>query len=500
MARIAIAGFGQETNSFTRERVDYDFFTTHRDRPPLVRGAEILDWFKTGSFPITAVIDDLREDHDLVPLVWAHGAAGGIVTTEAFERISAELLARLSEAMPCDAVYLDLHGAMVVEAFEDGEGELLRRCRAVAGPNVPIVASLDYHANLTPEMVEHSDALLIFRTYPHIDRPETGRHAARVLRQLLIDGRPKGRAFHKADYLLPITQQCTLIEPSMSLVQATQVLEDGIVSASYAAGFPLGDLHWCGPAIAVHAESQALADSVAARYAALMEACEPKFQSRLYDAQTGVAAAMALAAKAQRPVILADAQDNPGAGSSADSTDLLKALVAAKAQGAILALLWDPAAAAAAHAAGEGANLTLSLGGHSGPDGVTPFEAEFRVERLGDGNIMSTGAVSRGIQLALGPAARLSCGGVEVLVISKRTQPLDDAPFRHLGVDLRNTKILALKSSVHFRAEFESIAEEVLVVKAPALAKIDPAELPYQRLRAGVRLSPLGPQFRPKEA
>ena len=155
MARIAVGGFHHETNCFVAEGTDFAYFASHRDRPPLVRGAEVIEWLADTSFALSGFLRDMGARHEIVPLLWTSGGAGGLVTADAYERIAGELVGRLSAAMPVDAVYLDLHGAMVSAPFEDGEGELLRRVRAVVGDATPIAISLDYHANVTPEMVEH---------------------------------------------------------------------------------------------------------------------------------------------------------------------------------------------------------------------------------------------------------------------------------------------------------------------------------------------------------
>ena len=175
---------------------------------------------------------------------------------------------------------------------------------------------------------------------------------------------------------------------------------------------------------------------------------------------------------------------------------MLEALVRLGAQGAVIGYLCDAEAAAAAHKAGEGADIAIALGGRSGPEGVKPLQGTFRVTRLGTGKMRTTGAVSGGREVDLGPMALLTIGGVGVAVTSKRMQALDQAPFRHLGVEPGEQKILALKSTCHFRAEFEPIAEKVIVVIAPGGYLADPARYPYRRLRPGVRLRPLGPDFR----
>ena len=170
MKRIAVGGFHHETNSFVDGITDFAYFNSHRDRPPLVRGADVVKWLNGTSFALSGFLDAIGDRHEIVPLLWTSGGAGALVSVDAYERIAGELIGRLSAALPVAAVYLDLHGAMVSAPFEDGEGELLRRVRAVVGEQVPIVISLDYHANVTPQMVEFTDALLAYRTYPHVDR------------------------------------------------------------------------------------------------------------------------------------------------------------------------------------------------------------------------------------------------------------------------------------------------------------------------------------------
>jgi microcystin degradation protein MlrC len=208
--------------------------------------------------------------------------------------------------------------------------------------------------------------------------------------------------------------------------------------------------------------------------------------------EEGVAQAQGLAGKSGKPIVIADTQDNPGCGGTADSTGLLKALIAARVEDAVLGFLCDPAAARAAHAAGEGVTVRVALGGHSGPEGVTPLEADYRVERLGTGKFRTTGKVVGGRDTDLGPMALLRLDGVRVVVTSKRMQAFDHAPFQHLGIEPAQERILALKSTCHFRAEFEPLAQSVIVVLAAGYYLADPSAYPFERLRPGVRLKPLG--------
>ena len=495
MARIAIGGFQHETNCFVDSRTDFAYFAEHRDRPPLVYGQDVVKWLTGNTFAIAGFMQDMGTRHQLVPLLWTSGGAGGMVTRDAFERITSSLVGRLSEALPVDAVYLDLHGAMVTEDFDDGEGEILRRVRAAVGPEIPVVISLDYHANVTPQIVEVSDAVIAYRTYPHVDRIETGQYAAKAMEAVLVRGRPAGRALRKAPFLIPLNGQCTLVEPSKGVVDASKVAEDELINLSYLAGFPPSDLHWCGPSVVAHAWTQEVADRAADGLLEQILAQEANFAEAMVTPEEGVARAIEVSRAAKRPVVIADTQDNPGCGGTADATGLLKALVAANAQGAVLGFLCDAQAASAAHAAGEDAIVALALGGRSGPQCVTPFEAAFRVTRLGSGQFETDGAVSGGRRIDVGLMALLTVGGVSVAVTSKRLQAYDQAGFRHLGIEPARQRILALKSTCHYRAEFEPMAEEVIVVLAPGYYLADPTLYPFKRLRAGVRMKPLGPVF-----
>ncbi len=496
MARIAIGGFQHETNCFVPEPTDFAYFAAHRDRPPLCRGADVIDWLTGVSFAMSGFMDEMAEPHDLVPLLWTSGGAGGIVTRDAYERIAGELVGGLSQVMPVDAVYLDLHGAMVSEDFEDGEGELLRRVRAAVGPDIPVVISLDYHVNLTEAMVENCDGMAIYLTYPHIDRAETGQRAAHILTTVLERGQPPVRKFVKLPFLIPLNFQCTMVPPSSDIVAASVAGEGGaVLNLSYGAGFPPSDLAECGPGVVAHGYDRNAVDAAVAKLVTEIESREAEFSEPLLTPEGAVGEARAISTGASRPVVLADTQDNPGCGGSGDTTGLLKALVEGNAQGAVLGVMADPEAAAMAHDAGEGAEVTLALGGKSGPEGVEPFDGTFRVAKLGDGKFTCTGPCIRGRTVDIGPTALLVVGGVSIVVASKRMQAYDQDIFRHLGVEPSEQKILALKSTCHFRADFEPIAEKVLIAIAPGGHIADSKQYPYQKLRKGVRLEPLGPEF-----
>ena len=501
MARIAIGGMQHETNTFAPSPADYAAFEAGGGWPGVQYGEPLFEAVAGANLPAEGAVQALRaRGHSLVPLAWAAASPSAQVTTDAFERIAGEMVRRLRAAGPLEGVYLDLHGAMVTEAHEDGEGEILRRVREVVGPRVPVVASLDLHCNFTRAMFERADALVAYRTYPHVDMAETGARAASLLLDMLAAGRPLAKHWRTLDYLTGIPSQCSLAEPCRSLYR--QVAGETGATLSFTPGFAMADIEECGMAVFGYGPDGALVRAAVDRLHGSVVDAEKDFALELHAPQEAVARARVRGA-AGAPVVLADTQDNPGAGGNGDTTGLLRALVAQRAEDAVLGLLIDEEAALRAHEAGTGATLGFALGGRSCVPGDAPFTGEFTVERLADGQFTCTGPMFRGFRMALGPMALLrsrAAPGVRVALASRKCQAADQAMFRHLGVEPQSCRILALKSSVHFRADFQPIAREVLVVKAPGPALADPAEFRWTRLRAGVRLRPLGPVHRGKES
>ncbi len=500
MALIAVGGFQHETNTFAPTKADYSAFASGGGRPGVQFGEAIAPALAGANIPATGAIDALHAlGHKTVGLAWAWASPSAQVTDDAFERIAGEIVRRLTEAGPVDAVYLDLHGAMVTEQHDDGEGELLARVRRVVGARVPIVASLDLHANVTRAMIDLADGLVAYRTYPHVDMAETGRRAAALLDATLRRGRPMAKAVKTFNFLTAIPSQCSLIEPCRSLYQAlARIEEQQGLQLSFAPGFPMADFPECGMAVFAYAADEAKARAAVLRLAGKVEEAEKDFVLDLLSPDEAVRRAMQRG-EPGAPVVLADTQDNPGAGGNGDTTGLLAAMIRLRAEDAVLGMLIDPASARAAHATGRGNTARFALGEISGVPGHVPLPGEFTVEALGDGNFTGTGSMYGGLHLTLGPMALLrsrEAPGVRVLLASTKCQTADQEMFRHLGLEPITQRLIALKSSVHFRADFQPIAKEVLVVRAPGPALADPADFPWTRLRHGMRLGPLGPAFK----
>jgi microcystin degradation protein MlrC len=491
--RIAVGGFLHESHSFAPRRTTYADFLQPGGLPPFSAGDDLIAAMRPRSVPLAGAIAAAEEAGvDLVPLAWGFANPAGPVQDEAFERIAARICAPLSVALdeaPLDGVYLDLHGAAVVESFPDAEGELLRRVRAIIGEAMPLTISLDPHANLTGQMVRLADVVVPFRTYPHVDMKAAGARAMRLLLARIELGRPWARAFRQLDFWLPLGSQCTLMPPMQTVMTERAALAErlGAVELAFCFGFPYADFVGCGAAVAAFADTQARADAAADAFLAYVNAREASFVQDTLPAAEAVTEAKRLAVGAGRPVVLADTQDNPGGGGHGDTTELLAELVRQGAAGAVVCLINDAESVAACVAGGAGTTVELSLGGKS--DGM-PFACSARVEKLTDGVFTLTGPMGAGNPGNLGDTALLDIQGVRVMVVSRKMQALDQAILRHVGIEPADCSIIALKSSVHFRADFGPIAEQVIVAIAPGPVVADPAVLNFRHVRAEVRRRP----------
>jgi microcystin degradation protein MlrC len=496
---IAVGGFQHETNTFAPTQADYAAFVSGGGFPGICFGDDVPAAVAGANLPAAGALEAVQAaGHRTVGLVWAAASPSAHVQREAYERIAHEMLSRLTTALPVHGVYLDLHGAMVAEHWDDGEGELLRRVRDIVGPQVPVVISLDLHANVTRQMFDLTDSMTIYRTYPHVDMADTGARAARLLLEMLRTGIRPHKAFRAFDYLTSIPSQCTLIEPCRGIYALLRELETRHgVALSFAPGFPMADVEACGMSLCGYGADPGPLEAAMATLGQRIADAEKEFVLELHSPEEAVRRAMRTG-RVGRPTVLADTQDNPGAGGNGDTTGLLVTMLAMNPPDAVLGVMIDPHTAHRAHAVGVDNSAEFSIGGLAGVPGIAPVQGRFRVERLGDGEVTGTGPFYRGMRMHLGPMAALqseAAPGVRVVVGTTKCQTADQEMFRHVGIEPERMRIVAVKSSVHFRADFQPMASEVLVVKAPGPALADPAEFAWTRLRKGLRLRPLGAAF-----
>ena len=457
--------------------------------PPLTRGPGVADAVRGYNLALAGFIEAAEKaGHEVVPLLWASASPSAHVEERAYERIAGMLQDSLAAVAPVDAVYLCLHGAMVTEHLDDAEADTIKRCRDILNPmgwKIPVVATLDYHANISPAMVGRASALLAYRTYPHEDMAETGARMLLWLERLLAGEHLTERAFRQIPFLFPLVWGCTYHDPAQRIVEMIPSLErKHDVLLTFAAGFPAADIHDCGPSVVAYGASRAACQAAVNELTDAVLAAKPEFTGGLLSIEQCVE--RAIGHSADKPLVIADVQDNPGAGGTADTMGLVRALALADLPGTVCGLIFDPHVATLAARAGEGAVITASLGAkHDLPDDE-PLVGTFVVERVAEPPVLCDGPLYRGAKMDLDPLVLLKHGNVRLLVAGKKVQAADLAFFRHVGIEPAEQRVLALKSSVHFRGAFTPIAAETLLCIAPGPMSMDLKSLKFNRLRPGV--------------
>jgi len=428
---------------------------------------------------------------ELVPVLNLRAYPSGMVAKETFELLVGEMIGRIQAALPADGILLDLHGAMVTEEFEDAEAEIVRRVREIVGDSVPIVVTLDLHANISPALPEKSDVIIGFDTYPHVDMGDRGHEALSIMVRM-VEGkiRPK-MAYRQLPLLTLPPMQCTLREPMSNFLKKLNSLEshDGMLTATVAMGFPFADIHCMGVSIIAVADddmqlAEAVADQLSQRLWDLKEQLQPNLVT--------IESAMQQCRETDGLVIFADGSDNPGGGAPCDGTIALAALIEAGFDGAVVATLHDPGTVQAAQAVGEGAAVQVSLGGKVDDRHGGTLHVEARVLKLSDGHFVFGGPMAQGLSDTLGDTALLEINSVRVVVTSVRKQCIDRNMLKVAGVDLDSVSLLVLKSAVHYRADFGGYAKLMLDADTPGIHRPDFNCFNYQNGRSG-QCYPLNP-------
>jgi microcystin degradation protein MlrC len=480
--RIFVAMVSHETNTFSTIPTDRGQFEA-RD---LRYGGEILEAYRgTGTCLGGMIAVAEQRGFTLLPSVAASASPAGRVTKEIYQAVKDRVLADLKAAGPLDGVLLDLHGAMVPEGLDDGEGDLLAAVRVAAGPTVPMAVTLDFHANVSSAMVRHATLLHGYKTYPHVDMAERGREAAERLLDVIHGHLRPTVALRQPPLLPPIAGQLTTRGPMRRLADLAAELErrPGVVSISVFAGFPLADIHDAGLSVYVVADgNQGLADECADRLVATAWDHRHEFIHHATPVPEAVAAALAQSNEG-RPVVLADIADNTGGGAAGDTTEVLRELLHVGARGTTVACLWDPDSVRACLQAGVGATITVSIGGKIDPSHGAPLRVTGRVRTLSDGRFIHQGPMFRGVEGRLGPTAVLDVEDVKIILISRRWQTLDPEMIRFVGIDPGRERILAVKSTIHYRAAFEPLAHAIIEVDAPGLSSSNLTRFEFKHVR-----------------
>jgi len=480
--KLVLAQMKHETNTFSPVPTPLARFAHGRARPP--EGREAYEDFKGTGTALGAFIDAAEQAgaESVLPIA-AQAWPSGRVEQGAFEYIAGKIVDAVKQG--CDAVLLDLHGAMVTERFDDGEGELLARIRRVA-PKVPIGVAHDMHANLFPAAARCATALAGYQTYPHVDMYETGLRAARPILNLLLGKQNPVLAFGHRPMLPHVMRQSSLDSPNREIQQRAKDMErDGVLSATFFVGFPHADIAYAGVSAVVVTDGDAeLAQKCVDELLDMAWKAREAFVYRPEKLEASIEKAKSLNV---RPVVLLDHYDNCASGGTMDTMTVLEAMLEARLEEAAAFAICDPLAVARMQEAGLGANVTLALGGRSDMPALglkgRPLEMSGSVRRIVDGQYRNEGPMARGERMDMGPSAVLDTGRVEVVLISRQVEPFDIAAFRAVGIDPARKRYVMLKSRVHWRAGLGGVAKAVVECAGTGVCTSDYSQLRFKKVR-----------------
>jgi len=484
--RIVVAQMSHETNTFSPVVTDLARFS-HGAAAPL-EGDAALTTFRDTATCLGGFIALCEAAGVQIVLPIAAGAApSGPVEDAAFEYITNKIVAAVARG--CDAIMLDLHGAMVTQTYDDAEGELLRRIREIA-PKTPIAIALDMHANLYTETVARADVIAGYQTYPHIDMDSTAHRAGNALLKMLAGQAKPTMVWGNAPMLPHVMRQGTDDFPNAQLQERAREMErDGALAVSLFTGFPHADIEQAGLSVVVVTDGDRrqaelwrdeLLDRAWNDRAAFVYKPEPLIES--------VAKAKSIGAEpGTGPVILLDHYDNAASGGTMDTTEVLAEILRQGLEDVAVFGIFDPQAVQAMVAAGVGNQVTVSLGGKlampSVPRQSRPLTITGRVKLICDGSFPATVAMSRGLTMQMGTTAVLSTGKVDIVVISRHIEPFDPGCFTSVGIDPTKRRYLMLKSRIHYRVGFRKLARAVVECAGVGVCTSDYSELNFKKVR-----------------
>lgn len=471
--RIFAAGLQSETNTFAPWLTGLKAYEEGGVR----RGAQVMGG-KGPDHQTAQLWRNLaeRDGHGFTAGLFAWAQPSGPTVQAVYEGFKAEILAPLMSNGGYDVVLLFLHGAMVATHCDDCQADLVRAVRDLVGPDAVIGVELDPHCHLSQALIDLADAVVIMKHYPHDDYLERGEELYELcLAKARGQVRPASALFDcRMVGFYPTTQ-----EPMASLVERFKAMERerGVLSVSFAHGFPWGDTPDAGSRMLVitdgePARAASLAEQLGREVYALRDQLLPRFPA--------IEAALDEAAATAGLVVLADTADNAGGGAPGDNTALLKAMLDRGVRDAALGAIWDPIAALACFDAGEGASLSLRIGGKCGPASGDPLDVKAVVRAVRETHDQAGLGTSR---TRMGLSAWITVGGVDVVLNSARTQVFSPDAFTGLGIDLAAKRIVAVKSSQHFQGGFAPIASRIIRVATPGAIQMDFAGIAYEKKR-----------------
>lgn len=493
-SRFVIAGMLHETNTFSPVATPLASFFSRAaalgpDDGPLLAGPRAIEAYAGTNIAFAAFLEAATAAGGEIDVpVYANASPSAPTDRQSFDTMASAIVAAVAKG--CDAVMLDLHGAMVAEGYDDGEAELLRRIREVA-PDVPIAVALDFHGNLSPALVMRANIVTGYRTYPHVDMGETGRRAARTL-MAMLEGKVKPVTLQRwLPMMTHMNQHSPMFEPMKSIMgSAIRMEADGdVLNASVFGGFPLADIPWTGLSVIVVGDVDR-PDGLAAAQARCDELATMAWDRRaefVYRPDPLGATITQAAALRDYPVVLADHGNNTASGGSADTMESIAEALRQGLDGIVAGPVCDPAAVAALIEAGVGAHVNLAVGGRVDMPSINrkgvPLMLTGTVRAITDGQFTVTGPMMTGVRVSCGRTAVLDTGPLQLVLAEERVEPFDLGVFTHCGLDPLRAKYLIIHSRQHFRAGFQPIAKTILMAAGPGVCSSDYQQFPYRKLR-----------------
>ena len=479
--RFVIAMMKHETNTFSPIPTPLKSFGSNGP----YSGEEALKEFAGTRTPMGAFIDlARREGAEIKTPVAAVAHPSGPVSAEAFETIAAAICAAIRTG--CDALFLDLHGAMVTETSDDGEGTLLALVRKIA-PDLPIAVALDFHTNLSEAMVANSTVIVGYKTYPHVDMYETGQHAGMILLRALRGEIKPVMAWGARPMITHMLRQSPGEQPMKDVMEITMNAEvrSDVLAATMFGGFPLADVpHAALSSLVVSDGNRATAEALCEEILKAAWGRRAEFVYRPELLSDSIARARSLE---EGPVLLIDHGDNCGAGGTQDDMSVVKEIIKQGLENVAVGAICDPQAVEELIKAGVGSNVTLKLGGKWDSPSINhqgqPLEVRGVVRAITDGEFTVTGPMSTGVRMHLGRTAVLDDSKIQFIVTERRQEPIDLGIFRSVGIEPSRKKYLMLKSRIHYRAAFEPIARHIVECAGMGVASSDYSIFNFKKVR-----------------
>ena len=483
--KIAIAGFSHETVSFWPGLTSLEDFERAAHY-----GDDVISKNRRTNTSIGGFIDICeKEKLDIIPICAASGGATATVADEVYDHYVSFIVRRLAEvAKEIDGILLALHGAMATESRDDPETDVVREIRRLVGYDMPIMVTFDLHGNKDEAILKEATGIFGYHSSPHVDKGETGRRAARSMVAILANEINPTMALKKPGIVVPSVFSATTVSPGKDIID--RVLEwekkENVIDVTALFGFSWSDVHQLGMSmIAVTDNDPQLAKTIVDDLANLAwekrEYLTGKAEASLFSVEKGVALAINKSKTATKPIVILDHADRTN-----DTTFVLAELMAQGATNTCFPLFYDPEGAKTCMDSGVGSIVKLEIGGSTGWRDGGPIEIEGKILWAGEGSYIGTGPMRINQEISLGKTAIIDVNGIWLQLVTRKTSLIDEDPIVQFGYNTQDFDIIVSKSKTHFRAVYENVSEEIIIIDALGQCPADTSVFKYKKVPSGI--------------